>query len=111
MPRMDFSQWIRVIESFEHFECHQSEWAEEGEDFTVLDFISIHFLNPEQHGDDHDHEDLPLQQFNQGMQLIWSDIYFDRSELVDQDGLSQVSMTPNLYHFDFLQRIERPPSC
>jgi hypothetical protein len=61
-PGSDFSQLPRLVQAYQHFALHVQEAKAEGNFFTALEFLRIHFLKPSAHRKtNHNHHNLPFQ--------------------------------------------------
>jgi hypothetical protein len=61
-PGADFSQLPRLAQAYQHFALHVQEARAEGDFFTALEFLRIHFLKPSTHQKkNHNHHNLPFQ--------------------------------------------------
>ncbi len=109
---MDFSQLLYLVEAVEHFECHKTDLNTAGIDHTLWDFFKMHFINPEshQHDEHHGHDDLPLQQFNQGLQFLAPVLAAQTATATHLQMATDIVYRPTYYLCDFFSRIEHPPS-
>ena len=112
LPKMDFSQLLYLVEAIEHFKCHQEELAREGKNFSLADFFSMHFINPDSHSheENHGHEELPLQQFSNGLQFLLVSLGTNAIEDSRAAVLLDIEFAPSFYHCEFSNTIEHPPS-
>lgn len=82
IPKTDFSQLLHLKDMMEHYTLHQEEATVAGNAFGLIDFIYIHFINPDAHElDDHEKnhdEQLPFQIFN----TLFDFFYFSNSQIL-----------------------------
>lgn len=74
-PGSDFSQLSRMPTLLDHFYQHRDLASQNGSELSVLDFLRIHFLQTNQHGDapgQHDHHELPLQSLTVHLEIVCS---------------------------------------
>jgi hypothetical protein len=70
LPQSDFSQLAKLGQLVEHYEFHRELATAEGQSFSFLEYLSIHFTHPDEHGHhDNSHQDLPLQSFSVPLQI------------------------------------------
>ncbi len=113
LPRMDFSQLLYLADAVEHFHCHQLEMESEGEDFSWIDYLFLHFINPDthQHQDHHEHDQLPLHQFAQGLQFVAAVQYTLGDHTFSTERSAILPEVLDFYQSDFTGAIDHPPSC
>ncbi len=112
-PKKNLSQLQYLLETVEHFNCHQSEAASIGNRFTLLDFISLHLFSTEkhEHPEDHNHDQAPMQQSSlNNLQVVINQV----------QGLHHCREFTSTYHTighlvcykgnDFSKGIDHPPS-
>ena len=71
MPKTDFHQLSRWPSLLEHYNLHVAEAEELNLEFTVFDFIYLHYISPDNHVHDEpfDHSELPFKSIS-AMALI-----------------------------------------
>ena len=65
IPRTDFSQLLHLADLAEHYQTHAEAAEVKGEEFSLHDFLCIHYFHPEkhEHEDESAHEQLPCHCF------------------------------------------------
>ena len=86
LPGTNFSDLVRIPDLVDHYQLHVEEAALICEEYSILNFVNDHFINPDKHtqkGHDQDHQDLPLHNISPSL-LMHCD--FSLFELVFQPG-------------------------
>ena len=110
MPLNDFSQLANIPYLIDHFNLHVKEAQEIGEDFTIVDFIYLHYISPDEHVHDtpYNHEDLPLKNINSSVTMCLNSIdelnLSPNTQWVDNDFAVRSFMS-----FEFNHSIFHPP--
>ena len=112
-PKGDFSQMLKISDLMEHYDLHKQQAQILGQSMTFPEFLYIHFVNVDEHEEDHHgtHDDLPFQQFNSGTNSFLIDAKVWPGALLpalnskeDIFGLIQFRSS------DFLSTLFRPPT-
>lgn len=114
IPRTDFSQLVYLGDMKAHYLEHKAEAALQNLDLSFIDFLSIHFVNTNEHSDDNheeDHHKLPLETINSTTSYI-----IDQVVLLDFTTpislfTQEIVYTSPFYLSGFLSTAIQPPSC
>lgn len=114
IPRTDFSQLLHLADMVEHYKLHQEEAQLAGLDFGIVDFMYIHFINPDEHHDEaHDHhEQLPFYTFSS----IDLDYFRQINFLIQPQQIPTTLISKHSFYYHclytegFLQLLMRPPA-
>ncbi len=112
MPNSDLRQLVNLIETVEHYFQHRAEAQLANEPFSLLDFITDHFVNPDshQHDDHSEHQKLPFQSFQSPLNFIVSSFDDEPSQAVTLLSASTTLFYHNAFHLDGFKAVSvRPP--
>ncbi|MBX7094726.1 MAG: hypothetical protein K1X56_08400 [Flavobacteriales bacterium] len=110
LPKGDFSYLAELPEMYHH--CK----SQEDKDMTWVDFISDHLINFDGIFDAHNHGDEQKPHKGIEHKIVIPSVYIAQSNKVD-GFISSLSLhwnTPeyrNLFHFEFIPKLLKPPSC
>lgn len=79
IPKTDFNQFSKLPDLLDHYQLHAVEAQENGDDFSVLDFIYLHYISPDDHthGEPFDHSKLPFKSINAIVLACNTDVQFE----------------------------------
>ncbi len=111
MPNTDFSQLTKLPFLVDHYMLHVEEAEMAGESFTVLDFIYVHYISPDDHTHEIpvDHGNLPIKQISSSLNLWIQTI--DLLSINKVIGLAQNVFSPKILNGRIISHfIFHPPS-
>lgn len=74
IPNSDFSQINRFVELTRHFQDHLSEAKEQAEEVSFFQFLSLHYINTEEHPEaqhEEEHQKLPLKNLDSSFNTLF----------------------------------------
>ena len=112
IPNSDLTQLLLLPDMLEHWDMHQQEALDLGEQITFFDFFNEHYLESVKHNhDDQDHHPcMPMEHINSGFDFVLSASMIQVKELPSQAPASANRAPLKLVSSDFTKSLERPPS-
>ncbi len=112
IPNSDFSQLKHIPDMIEHYEVHLEETAQLNIDFSLWEFLKIHFFTPNghEHEEDDSHENCPFQTFCSSLTFVFSTSNLFFSEEISPFTLEILSYENAFYLNGFVSTETQPPS-
>ena len=112
LPRTDFSQLWHLDDLRRHFQQHVAEAEAAGEVLSYRKFFYEHFINPDQHEQDHpaEHDALPLHSISSSVTFLCNNAGILDGHLPVNQLRTPVNYC-NVFHLQgFCLTIPHPPS-
>ena len=113
-PRSDLSQLGRLADLKAHYLEHKAEAEQQNASITFFDFLSIHYLNTQQHNSNTDHEEdhhqLPFQSINGSVTFLLTTVLLPVFSDAEEDFIKTIAYQCPFYLNGFLSTTIQPPS-